>query len=116
MHFHVVFLFCIVPVKDFICLPIIFIKGHLDRCVAGSVAYDILESCCEETSNPTAAVREYRHKFRLQSSLSAMRHQLPLEFNTPAIVKKVKKKITQVSSNVKTLPQQQGKTNYSVAS
>eukprot|EP00795_Rhopilema_esculentum_P009331 gene9331-17032_t len=74
--------------------------GHLDRCVAGSVAYDILESCCEETSNPTAAVREYRHKFRLQSSLTAMTQQLPLEFTTPAIVKKVKKKITNIQHHV----------------
>ena len=86
--------------------------GHLDRCVAGSVAYDILESCCEETSSPTAAVREYRHKFRLQSSLSAMKQQLPLEFSTPAIVKKVKKKIThiqhQVTSVQKSPSQQQG--------
>jgi len=74
--------------------------GHLDRCVAGSVAYDILESCCEETSSPTAAIREYRHKFRLQTSLSAVRQQFPLEFTAPSIVKKVKKRISHMQSQV----------------
>ena len=77
-----------------------FFVGHLDRCVAGSVAYDILESCCEETSNPTAAIREYRHKFRLQTSLSAVRQQFPLEFTAPSIVKKVKKRISHMQSQV----------------
>eukprot|EP00794_Sanderia_malayensis_P009425 gene9425-10411_t len=81
------------------CLRLANETGHLDRCVAGSVAYDILESCYEETSSPSAAVREYRHKFRL-NTLSMVTQQLPIDIQTPAIVKKMKKKITNIQQHV----------------
>ncbi len=77
----------------------LLILGHLDRCVAGSVAYDILESCEEETSSPSPAIREFRHKFRLQS-LSTVTQQIPIDFHAPAIVKKVRKKISNIQHQV----------------
>ena len=84
-------------------LNVFLFIGHLDRCVAGSVAYDILESCYEDASSPSAAVREYHRKFR---RLTSMTQQLPFELTTPAVVKRVKKKISTIQQQVIGEPKQ----------
>jgi len=64
---------------------IFWFLGHLDRCVAGTVAREILESCNEETCAPSAALREHQRKFRLNQHLTNMANHLPIDVKTPQV-------------------------------
>uniref|UniRef100_A0A7M5X173 WD repeat-containing protein 7 n=2 Tax=Clytia hemisphaerica TaxID=252671 RepID=A0A7M5X173_9CNID len=74
--------------------------GHLDRCVAGTVGMEILESCNGETSAPSPALREFQRKFRLNQHLTNMASNLPIDITkTPQVVKRMKSHVTaQVSA------------------
>lgn len=74
--------------------------GHLDRCITGTVAIEILNSCNEETSAPSLALREHQRKFRLNQQLTNMVGQLPIDLTkTPQVMKRVKSHVTaQVSA------------------
>jgi len=86
--------------------------GHLDRCVAGAIALEILESCNEETSSPSLAVREHHRKFRLHQHLTNMAHHIPIDIKTPQVVKKMKNRMVSLHQQVtggqksQTTPQQ----------
>ena len=61
-------------------------SGHLDRCVAGTAAMEILDSCYEDTSAPSAALREHQRKFKLNKHLTNMASHLPIHIpKTPQV-------------------------------
>lgn len=74
--------------------------GHLDRCVAGTVAIDILESCNEETSAPSQAVREHQRKFRLHQHLTNVTNRLPFDIKTPTVVNRMKSHVSSIHHHV----------------
>ncbi|XP_057311095.1 WD repeat-containing protein 7-like isoform X1 [Hydractinia symbiolongicarpus] len=74
--------------------------GHLDRCVAGAVALEILEFCNEETSAPSQAVREHQRKFRLHHHLTDMAHQLPIDIKTPLVMKRMRSRMAALHHHV----------------
>ena len=61
---------------------------------------EILESCNEETSAPSLAVREHQRKFRLHRHLTNMAHQLPFEIKTPMVVNRVKTQVSALHQHV----------------
>ena len=74
--------------------------GHLDRCVAGAIALEILESCHEETSAPSLAVREHHRKFKLHHHLTNMAHHIPIDIKAPQVVRKMKSRVVSLHQQV----------------
>lgn len=88
------------PGTQILNLPFKLFSGHLDRCVSGAVALDILDSCNEETSAPSASVREHHRKFRVHHHLTHMAHRLPIDFKTPQVMKKMKSRMVSLHHHV----------------
>ncbi|XP_047143877.1 WD repeat-containing protein 7 isoform X1 [Hydra vulgaris] len=74
--------------------------GHLDRCAAGPLAYEILESCDEEISAPSAAVREHQRKFHLHQHLTKMTNRIHIDLKAPAMVKRMKSRMASLHHHV----------------
>lgn len=68
---------------------------------------DILESCNEETSAPSPAMREHQRKFRLHNHLTNMANRLPFEVKTPMVVNRVKTHVSALQQHVSSVFKQQ---------
>ena len=74
--------------------------GHLDRCVAGAIALEILELCHEEAFARSLAVRENHREFKLHHHLTNMVHHIPIDIKAPQVVRKMRNRAVSLHQQV----------------